>query len=67
MLSSALNERSRTRIPASQNWPLLSDTEVVDDGFEVLSVGLGDVGGVGERLVTNALTTDVIPDLLRVR
>ena len=54
-------------IPPSQNWPLLSNAEVVDNGFEVISMGFGDVGGVGERLVANALTANIITDLLEVR
>jgi len=54
-------------VPASQYRPLLSDAEVVDDGFKILSVALGDVGGVNKRLVTDALTTNIITNLLKVR
>ena len=50
-------------VPPSQNWPFLSNAEVVDNGFEIISMGFGEVGGVGERLVANALTTDIITDL----
>ena len=54
-------------VPASQDRPLLSDTEVVDDSFEILSMGFGDVGGVAERLIADTLTTDVIANLLKSR
>jgi len=53
--------------PASQNRPLLSNAEVVNNGSEILSVALGDVGGVDERLVADALTTNIITNLFRVR
>ena len=50
--------------PASQNWPLLSKSEVVNNGFEILSVGFGDIGGIDERLIADALTANIIANLL---
>ena len=67
VLLGALNKRSTVYSPTSQDWPLLSNTEVVDDGFEILSVRFREVGGVGERLITNALTTNIVANLLKVR
>jgi len=60
-------EGQDAQIPPSKNWPFLSDTEVVDNGFEIISEGFGGVGGVGERLIANALTSNIITNLLKVR
>ena len=60
-------EDKECTVPASQNRSRLADTEVVDDSFEILSVGFGDVGGIVERLVANALTTNIIANLSKVK
>jgi len=52
-------------VPTSQNWPLVPNAEVVNNGFEILSMGFGDIGGIDEWLVANALTTNVIANLLK--
>ena len=50
-------------VPAGQDGPLLSNTEVVDDGLEIFSVGFGDIGSIVERLIADALTTNIIANL----
>ena len=52
-------------VPSGQNWPLLPNPEVVNDGFEILSMGFGDIGGIDERLVADALTTNVVANLFK--
>lgn len=54
-------------VPAGQNWPLLPNTVVVNDGFEIIGEAFGDVGGVEERLVADALTANIITNLLEAR
>ena len=49
--------------PPSQNWLLRPDSEVVNDGLEILSVLLGPVGSLDQWLVADPLTTDVVSDL----
>jgi hypothetical protein len=51
---------SATDLPSSQDWLLVTNSEVVDDGLEILGVLLGPVGGLVQRLVADALTTDVV-------
>jgi hypothetical protein len=50
-------------VPSSQDWPLVPNPEVVNNGLEILSELLRPIGGLSQRLATDSLTTDVISDL----
>ena len=50
-------------IPSSEDWLLVSNPEVVDDGLEILSMLLRPVGGLDQRLTAASLTTDVVSNL----
>ena len=51
--------------PSSQYRPLVANSEVVNDGLEILSVLLGPIGGLIQRLAADSLTTDIVSNLLR--
>ena len=50
-------------LPSSQDWPLVTDSKIVDDGLEILGILLGPVRRLVQRLIADSLTTNVISDL----
>ena len=54
------------RLPAGQDWLLIRDFVIIDDGFIIVGKVLGQVGIGIERLTTDSLTTNIVPDLLGV-
>jgi hypothetical protein len=61
-----MQDQGTSYVPTSQEWLLLRNAEIINNGFEVISKVLGLVGGVAERLAANSLTTNIIPNLLKV-
>ena len=51
-------------VPPGKDWLLVSNSKVVDDGLEILSVFMRPVGGLDQRLIAASLTTDIVSDLL---